>query len=49
MFVNSSLTVNQHLYANMGYDPLKDIVVAAILGEAPQVIVVARRFAGQDV
>jgi tripartite-type tricarboxylate transporter receptor subunit TctC len=40
MLVNSSLTVNQHLYANMGYDPLKDLVVAAILGEAPQVIVV---------
>lgn len=40
MFVNSSLTVNQHLYSNMGYDPLKDIVVATILGEAPQVIVV---------
>ena len=40
MLVNSSLTVNQHLYANMGYDPLKDLVTAAILGEAPQVIVV---------
>jgi tripartite-type tricarboxylate transporter receptor subunit TctC len=40
MLVNSSLTVNQHLYSNMGYDPLKDLVVAAILGEAPQVIVV---------
>ncbi len=40
MLVNSSLTVNQHLYASMGYDPLKDLVVAAILGEAPQVIVV---------
>lgn len=40
MLVNSSLTVNQHLYANMGYDPLKDLIVVAILAEAPQVIVV---------
>ncbi len=42
MLVNSSLTVNQHLYANMGYDPLKDLIVAAILAEAPQVIVVPK-------
>ncbi len=42
MLVNSSLTMNQHMYSNMGYDPLKDLVTAAILGEAPQVIVVPR-------
>lgn len=42
MLVNSSLTVNQHLYTNMGYDPLKDLVVAAILAEAPQVVVVPK-------
>ncbi|MDB5570107.1 MAG: extra-cytoplasmic solute receptor protein [Hyphomicrobiales bacterium] len=40
MLVNSSITVNQYLYTNMGYDPLADLVVAAVLGEAPQVVVV---------
>jgi len=40
MVVNTTLTVNPHLYSSMGFDPLKDLVLAAVLGEAPQVVVV---------
>lgn len=40
MVVNTTMTVNPYLYKSMGFDPFKDLVIAAVLGEAPQVVVV---------
>ena len=42
MVTNGVMTVNPSLYHAMPFDPATDLVVAAILGEAPQVVVVSK-------
>jgi len=42
MITDGVLTTNPYLYNSMPFDPVKDIVVAAVIGEAPQVIVVGK-------
>ncbi len=37
----AQFAINPHLYANMGFDPLKDLMPVALLAEAPNVLVVA--------
>ncbi|HEY8580854.1 MAG TPA: tripartite tricarboxylate transporter substrate binding protein [Beijerinckiaceae bacterium] len=44
MVTNGVLTVNQFIYRKMPFDPNKDLVTAAILGEAPQVVVTPKSF-----
>ncbi|MDB5744973.1 MAG: hypothetical protein JWR68_3288 [Polaromonas sp.] len=36
----AQFAINPHLYANMGFDPLKDLVPVVMLADAPNVIVV---------
>lgn len=42
MITNGVMTVNPYLYKVISFNSAKDLVVAAIVGEAPQVVVVAK-------
>src|SRR5471032_614375 len=47
--LNSNMAVNSSLYANLGYDPIRDFVPVGMMAEFPFVLVVNKDFPAQSV
>jgi tripartite-type tricarboxylate transporter receptor subunit TctC len=47
--LNSNMAVNSSLYANLGYDPIRDFVPVGMMAEFPFVLVVNKEFPAQSV
>jgi len=44
----SNLNMNQFLYKSMPFDPIKDVIPVAAIGEAPQVLVISAKLPAND-